>query len=309
MGAIRHTITRAEHVLEPSHLVGRAPPPKCSLVLTAPYVSLVHAELRFRGDVWEVKDLGSRNGTYLDGRRIEPSVACEIAKGSILAFGKPEEQWQMIDHGPPPVMAVPLGGGAPVVLDGELLALPSNDDPRATIYRTIEGAWVIEPIDGAPTSLVHLQTFEAAGHMWRFLSPEVSPSTLAIGGTIGMGLEVRKLHLHFEVSRDEEHVHLRASSGARDVDLGSRRHNYLLLTLARRRLADAAEGLPETSCGWIDTDDLAHDPTMSQVQLNVNVFRIRQQFAKVGVLDAAAIVERREQQLRLGTSLVTTTTV
>ena len=75
--------------------------------LDEPYVSGVHAELRWTGAAWEIKDLGSRNGTYLDGRRLDPTVSHRIGKGSKVAFGKREQEWERIDASQPPVMAVP----------------------------------------------------------------------------------------------------------------------------------------------------------------------------------------------------------
>jgi len=121
-----------------------------------------------------------------------------------------------------------------------------------------------------------------------------------------VGGEVRELVLFFSVSKDEEHVHLRVRCGGKDFDMGARQHNYLLLTLGRRRLAETIEGLPEASCGWIDQEELSHDPSMASPQLNCHVFRIRQQFAKAGVVDAPAIVERRPRpwQLRVGTGRI-----
>jgi hypothetical protein len=113
----------------------------------------------------------------------------------------------------------------------------------------------------------------------------------------------------FSVSRDEEHVHLHTTCGGSSFDMGARSHNYLLLTLARRRLEDAKEGTGDTACGWIYQEDLAHDPTMAPPQLNIDVFRIRKQFAAVGVVDAANIIERRPRtrQLRIGTGLLAVT--
>ena len=115
---------------------------------------------------------------------------------------------------------------------------------------------------------------------------------------------VRQLALSFAVSLDEEHVELRLHCGARTIEMGSRGHNYLLLTLARRRLEDARDGVPETSCGWLEPEDLSHDPRMTAPLLNVDVFRIRRQFADKGVVDAASIIERRPRQLRIGSGKV-----
>jgi hypothetical protein len=308
MGAIRESLTGTSCILEPNHVVGRVPPPTCSLTINQPYVSGVHAELRWTGLAWEVKDLGSRNGTYVGGRRLDPAAPQKIGKGSTIAFGKLEQVWEMVDASPPMVMAVPLGGGGPVLLEENLIALPSSDDPRATIYRTTEGGWVLEAADEAPRAIVHLQVFEAAGSLWRFSCADMPLETLATAAELeGTRLELSTLTLAFAVSRDEEHVHLKLSCGDHEVDMGVRKNHYLLLTLARRRLEDSAQGLPDTSCGWIDRDDLAHDPSMAPPQLNIDVFRIREQLAKAGVIDAPGIVERRPRQLRIGTGRLTIT--
>ncbi len=65
-----------------SFTVGRKP--RNALVLSDPSVSGDHAELRKRGAGWVVKDLGSSNGTKIDG---EPIHEAELASGSIVTFG------------------------------------------------------------------------------------------------------------------------------------------------------------------------------------------------------------------------------
>jgi hypothetical protein len=87
------------------------------------------------------------------------------------------------------------------------------------------------------------------------------------------------------------------------LEIASKDRNFLLLTLARRRLVDAAEGVSDAACGWVYQEDLEHDPAMATQQLNVDVFRLRKQFAGLGVTDAANVVERRPRtrQLRIGT--------
>jgi len=49
--------------------------------------------------------------------------------------------------------------------------------------------------------------------------------------------------------------------------------------------------------------DLVRDPSTTAPQINLDVFRIRKQFAALGLPDAANIVERRPRtrQLRIGT--------
>lgn len=45
-----------------------------AIVLEDPFVSADHAVLSFRGRTWYVEDLGSTNGTYVNGARIEEPV-------------------------------------------------------------------------------------------------------------------------------------------------------------------------------------------------------------------------------------------
>ncbi len=299
MGLIEHSSTGQTRLLEPEHVVGRAS--NCSLRINERYVSAQHAVLRWLGDHWELKDLGSRNGTYLDGTRINSGEETLLRAGSRIAFGKSEQVWELRDVSAPNIMAVPLAGGDAVVIDGELLAIPSSDEPEITIYPGPDGNWLLEQPNDSITPITHLQTFEAGGHIWKFCCPNRSLKTSL--ADYPADFEIRHLELLFSVSRDEEHVELQASHGFRRFDLGARTHNYILLLLARRRLADATEGFPETSCGWMYLEDLLRGPDITTASINLDVFRIRKQFDTIGVIDPANIIERRPRtkQLRIGT--------
>jgi hypothetical protein len=140
-----------------------------------------------------------------------------------------------------------------------------------------------------------------AGGTWHSCSAEFFACQLAPKPIVALTLS--QLHLSFLVSRDEEYVALSARAGSRTFNLGDGVYNYLLLTLARRRLADAAERLDDTACGWVSQEELDHDPTMAPTHINIGVFRMRERLRGFGV-DANAIVERRRtaRQLRIGTS-------
>jgi hypothetical protein len=302
MGTIRERSSGNTQHLEAEHVVGRAP--GCATRINERYVSAQHAIVRWTGTGWELRDLSSRNGTFLNGSRVSAGHEYTLAKGAKISFGKTLAEWELIDDGPACAMAVPVQGGDPTLADGDLLALPSQDHPEATIYRNTDGSWVLEQADDSITPITNLQLFEIHGRSFKFCCPENSRKTSLADSYLDN--EVRQLQLIFSVSSDEEHVQLHASLGSTSLDLGSRSHNYLLLTLARRRLDDAAAGLPETSCGWLYLEDLAHDPSMSGSQLNIDVFRIRKQFAALHVVDAAQIIERRPRtrQLRIGTGRI-----
>ncbi|MFB9837785.1 FHA domain-containing protein [Actinoallomurus acaciae] len=65
-------------------LIGRAP--GCQFVVTDLSVSRVHAELRRAGDNWLLADLGSMNGTLVNGYRIVAPT--RVRPGDEIAFGK-----------------------------------------------------------------------------------------------------------------------------------------------------------------------------------------------------------------------------
>lgn len=67
--------------------VGRLP--SCELVINDPSVSKQHAELRWHGQVstCRVKDLGSTNGTFLNGQPLEPKREHLVQDGDLLRFG------------------------------------------------------------------------------------------------------------------------------------------------------------------------------------------------------------------------------
>jgi hypothetical protein len=302
MAFLREIATDRMVPLEPEHVVGRAL--TCSLRIDHRYVSSQHAMIRHDGDDWVIRDLASRNGTWIDGERIAPGQEQRLGKGSRLAFGVPAAQWEMADDAPPGVMAVPLDGTAPVIIEGTLSGLPSAEDPRATVYRDVAGSWMLEEGEAPAVPLTNLRVFHCAGRAWRFSCPSnVRATTRADNAP--EAVHVRELAFEFCVSLDEEHVDLRARCGDRLLALGERAHHYLLLTLARARMADAQTETVESACGWLDVETLCRGSKGTRGQISVDVFRARKQLQDHGIVDAARIIERRPGQLRIGTPNLT----
>ncbi len=65
-----------------SVVIGRAP--ECDVLLADPLVSRRHAELRQAGPEWRIVDLGSWNGTFVNGRRVGEAT---IGTGDIVGIG------------------------------------------------------------------------------------------------------------------------------------------------------------------------------------------------------------------------------
>lgn len=67
-------------------LVGRNP--DANVVLSDPTVSWQHARLSGHGAAWTIADLGSTNGTRVNGERIEPNREVPVDPGAEIAFGE-----------------------------------------------------------------------------------------------------------------------------------------------------------------------------------------------------------------------------
>jgi FHA domain len=282
--------------LHADHVVGRSS--RCELQIDEGYVSAQHAAIRWTGGGWEIKDLGSRNGTLVDGAPVEPGRYVRLNKGMALSFGRSTQTWVLEDDTEPRVMAIPLGGGAPVFVEDDLLAIPSSDAPEAVIVRGSDGSWQLERPDGVLTRIEHDETFLVSGGTWLFCSPNLIKLTSALEDRPSL----RNAYLNFSVSADEEHVEVTVGWAASSRHLGSRTHNYILVTLARHRLEDITAGIPAAACGWVYQEDLIRELGTSSTQLNVDIFRIRKQFSTLDLSETAAVIERRPRtkQLRIG---------
>jgi len=301
-------------VLSP-HLVGRSR--LADLRMNEPTVSGEHAVLRWTGREWELHDLGSRNGTIVDGRRLAPGERVALARGTVIAFGQPDNAWCLVDDAPPTIMAMPAEGGEPLCAQNQLLALPSEDNPEAVVYRDGTGEWVLEH-GGEVARIIDRATVRAGGHDFVLRVPDLIAATWDINAPVP---HLGALTLRFAVSRDEEYVALTARGDHHVIDLGARAHHAVLLMLARSRLEDrkarppAATGRstpsPESSEGWVYQDELADKLAMDETHLNVAVFRCRRQLAEAGILGAAGIIERRRptREVRLGVSKIEIVTV
>lgn len=292
------------------HLVGRSR--LADLRMTEPTVSGEHAVVRWTGRGWELHDLGSRNGTSLDGRRLASGERIAISRGALITFGQADNAWRLEDDAPPTIMAMTDESAEPICGRNDLLALPSDDDPEAVVYRNAGGDWVIEQ-GGESARIADRGTVRAAGRDYVLRVPDMIAPTW---DSSSPSPHLATLTLRFSVSRDEEYVALTARDDHHEIDLGARAHHNVLLTLARSRLEDrkarqATGAPPESSEGWVYQDELAGQLAIDETHLNVAVFRCRRQLAEAGIVGAASIIERRRptRELRLGVSRIEIVTV
>ena len=293
MARLADTATGRIFVPGTSCLVGRSP--ASQLVLAHPWVSGQHATIRWSGANWELRDLGSKNGTFVGDRRIPPSKWTPLMEGDTVGFGRQESPWTLQSASPPAASAW-LGEKCIHAVD-ELLALPSADRPLVCIYRSETGIWVAEDADST-TPVEDGERVEVDGDSFLLNLPIVMAATRDMrSGNLGSSA------VRFRVSRDQEHITMDVIVHGETHHLPHRAHHELLLYLANARLEDARTlTAPASEHGWRYQDDVARALRIPPSHFNMTIYRARQQLRSVGFDDADAILERRRGsgQLRIG---------
>lgn len=297
MGTLKDTTTGASHRLPAQTLIGRAG--RCHVRIDAPYVSTEHAAIRWTGEGWEIRDLASRNGTFVGAHRLEPGQRARLVVGVPVAFGRSTEAWALSDDAPP--VAGASSQGQQRWAEDDLLLLP-DASAEVCVYADGRGGWTAEagnrlwPVkDG--------DQLTAGDRTWTLALPTV-PTPTREAEEIDAA-RAGELALTFHVSRDEEHIEVTAAVGGRTWRLAHRAHSYLFLTLARAR-QEADADLPPSEQGWLYHDDLARGLGLAVGHFNMGVFRVRQQLKEAGVPGADGVIERRRGsgQIRLGVGRV-----
>jgi hypothetical protein len=289
MGVLENKVSGRRVALRARHLVGRSR--ACHLSIDSRQVSGEHAAVGWTGSEWQVRDLGSRNGTMVDGRALDRGEREALNEGAVLAFGDEGEAWQLISASAPTALAAT--GERWVEGEGEMLGLPSLEDPTILVTQDGGGTWWI-----GEEVAKDLQRIEVGGDTWVLHLPELLPPTME-GRVVRM---LDDIALRFGVSADEEYVEVTVVVGAERVALTPRAHHELLLTLARQRIEDASAGGSAAEHGWVYADRLLKMLRWSNNQLYVGIHRARKELEGLEVMDASAVIERRAstRQVRLG---------
>lgn len=255
-------------------------------------VSGEHAVFAWRGGGWAARDLGSANGTFINAERLAPGAWRALGEGDELQFGL--HVFRLADASPPKPFAKRCADGLEISAASEVLALPSPSCPTLQILPMGAG-WVCSG-DAGDHPVGDGEVVTVCGQEWRVFLPFGVEETRGPSDLV----RVQQLQLTFQVSPDEETVliEMRAQRWRRRLE--SRAHNYLLLHLARHRLKDG--GLPKNEQGWVERSDLSQRLQLDAEHVNVQLFRIRRNFAEAGVVDAGNLIEcrRRPSQVRIG---------
>lgn len=295
MARLVNSVSGEQIELFTQHSFGRDPV-SSSTHLNDAYTSRSHAIILWDGERWLLRDMSS-NGTFLNGNRLNRNENNVIAVGDNIAFGSMQAvQWQIIDASHPKTMLVPKEGGEAILLCG-FHTLPSEGEPQILLYSN-EGRWVCE-MESRSFMLQSGDMVGVSNKQWRFVEA-ISMAETEVFERDSTKL-MKEFSYRFDVSQNEEHVFLHLNYDGSEFNLQERVHHYVMLELARKRLADREAGLTEAEQGWIGRKEFAIMLGLDDTNLlNIQIFRFRKQVHKVLPQKevAANIIQSRRNEIR-----------
>jgi hypothetical protein len=294
-GEREHTL----HTLGVRCLLGRHH--ACDVCIDDPQVSAEHASLYWIGDQWVLRDLASRNGTWIEGRRLGAGERALLVEGGSFSLGPRGRIFTLSDASPPCVRARHGATGKVRAAENGLLVLPDDERPLVSLFEEAGGAWILET-EQTRRGACDREIVHVAGEPWVLELPRAVLATSEEGGA---NSAPGAFELRLALSRDEEHVEVSVLHAGIETALPPRAAHYLLVILARARLADHEASPAER--GWVDRDELCRMLRIDENHLNVTIFRLRKQLAALKIQGIGELVARRPGtgQVRLGTDRVT----
>jgi len=270
--------------------------PTADLRLDDARVSGDHAVIHYSAGRWEVRDLGSTNGTWVNKSRLHKGDRTILTAGALLMFGGRELTFELKDASAPVACARHMRTGEMCLAADGVLELPNDTHPLLQIYEGLDGRWLIDS-QNEHRYVADRDVVIVDGEGWSLELPDSSAATL---DTARLGPFIEAVTLRFHLSLDEEHIELTLAHDTGEMHLGTRQYHLPLLLLARAWLADAASSPEER--GWVERDTLCRGLSVDANKLNVDIYRARKQLFALGVLGAANVVVRRIDtgHLRLG---------
>lgn len=303
-GVILHAIQLSETPL----YVGRGP--ENDVVLTEQTVSSNHASAWLEGgQVW-LKDLGSRNGTFVNDERIQG--ATPVHPGDNIRLG-PEMELRV--HGEGAAMGPPMAllvedvtsqvrfpvrsdrfhiGGGP----NDHLPIEGAPAAAATLLIYADGECYLGEEEGEERPLEPGDTFEVAGRTLKLLA--LAPSyTATIEAEPSRYPYTLKVTLD-GVSGPEAFLRDGRADVTHRVDAENRA--ILLYVLGKQWLDDRKEGKPRTERGWCSDADVSvgiwgRRGTSDANALHVLTHRLRKELKKAGF--DPWFIEKRRRALRI----------
>jgi hypothetical protein len=297
VGVLTLERTERRYALSRRCLVGRGA--LADLRLADQLVSAEHATIYFDNGSWKVRDLGSRNGTFINRERLTSSLSRVLREGDRLHFGDSLGQpWVLssAERPGPTAWSDQEGWIGPVQ---EALWIPTANSAEACISLR-SGVWTFVDSSGV-RNVSNEESITVGRSSWTLYLPKLDVEPFPSTETTRESRDERSIQLTLSASLDEEHIALTVAFGGVLMNLGGRTFNSALWALAKKRLEDEGQGIAEGEVGWMYSDELRQELGVERTALNLHLWRAIECFGKAD-LPGDKLIERRlaTQQLRIG---------
>lgn len=288
-----NTSTGQRIMLPARAILGRSS--SCTLTFDDPCVSAEHATIAWSQRGWSIRDLGSRNGTFVNGQRLDAGEV-PLYAGHTIAFGDPNHPWRLEDDSMPQACARDCKSNLLLFGHHGLLVLPEPQRPLVSVFCDPRHGWIAE-VQGDPRPVSDGDMLVEAGHAWQLHLPKPQDQTAEFKSEQVL---LEMLAFHFRLTDSGGVIELTILHGDNMIFRANRVFNKMLLNLSKQMLMDAQKQ-PEDR-GWVQVDDLCKALSIDDNRLSVDIHRIRRELASLDVVNAANIIERRRatRQVRIG---------
>lgn len=274
-------VTRSEEVILTSLLseggslvIGRSPAAQISI--NDPRMSRMHAMIWIEnGEAW-ARDLGSTNGTIVNGRRI--SVPLILGRDAVLQIGDLAVQLRPQSAGRARLAPVLWVEDAETGLRRSVGDEPVHLGDTATLQQDHDAIWLEN--DEGRHSLSVGDAFHAAGRRWRLVDSEEAGTSTDFSSQNGPPYSLWVL--------DHRRIVVRDLQSGREHTVSSSRRTRLLRLLGARLQQDRARRRPVEQQGWTSDDELGlavwGEAWLGSAsnRLNVLIHRIRRELEDAG---------------------------
>ncbi len=303
MSILKNISTHNKLVLKNYHTVGRSK--TSALCLPHQDISKNHAAIAWENGAWYLKDY-SRNGTMV-GQKLYHHQTAKLEKDAIIRFGSDsQDTWQLTSDTAPTSYLIGTDKELQLIkLDQDHIAYPDAENPLVSFFKSPSMIWMIDDNEST-RRLIHGTQYLIEDKQWTFFENEPMAETFDHASV------TREARLDCYLSADEETVEIKIVINDLEMSLGEKVYNFLLLLLARQRLADKAADLPEREQGWLFVEPLLGDLSKELFRevdvyyFNVMIHRFRdhvKQLKPYGHL-FTNIIERKRGKIRLNYSII-----
>ncbi len=295
MATIQNVKTDESCILNVRHTFGRYM--DCSTVIPNDDISRSHATISWEGGGnWHITD-HSKNGTLFNGEYLH-NTSRRLSIGNWFQLGKNNDsKWRIINLEEP---------FSYIQLEKELnrvvklrpsVILPDEEHPQVIIDCDESLNWW-KTEKNSTVQLKRGDKIVIGTDTWIFVQNDTISETEDL-------LSISKdLILIINLSADEEHIHMQLEDehkGIIDLSKRPRSYDFLVLTLARKRLEDFKLGYSQADQGWIHVDELSRiisKEIMKEIDffyINLLIHRFRKKLVEIPDIanDSVQIIQRR----------------